>query len=528
MAVATFDLPTSLAAFINRLPKHLDIQPEDIAWHHTMYPYFAAAGHSERKAAALKAMITGEGDVHMTLGLTAFKVRPIKRLRFCASCNRENFAEYGEVWWSRIFHLPGVLVCPVHGEPLRASTIDLDSTKRHEFVPANTENCSENAPLICQPNREQIEILSNIAQTSGGFLKRREAPVRDLEEFRHAYLERCRLIGLMKSEKKVDLVGLHKAFLTYWKPVSDLLEKDTGADLMSDLGWLDALLRKQRKASHPFQHILLSIFLEQHAELSPQERHPFGIGPWECRNPAALHYGAKVVEQLRTYNNKGSLVASFSCTCGYKYTRGVNRHGAIGPPRFKEGGPLLTGLLRDSAKKGDSIRSIARRTGLDSKTLVRIMKNAGIPVDSIMAANASEETPKPKPDLPSPVRKKQSPKRKTRVDWVALDKSMAGDVEPIAVKMRHETPPRRLAFAALELELCSRGYVLKRRTKLPLTYAAICDFSESKDAFRVRRYKWWEEELSSTGIPAPDWKIVREAGIRKELFQENLAGALEQ
>lgn len=456
----------------------------------------------------------------MTLGLTAFKIRPVKRLRFCAVCNRQNYDTFGEVWWSRLFNLPCVLVCPKHGKPLLTSTVDLDDLSRHAFIPAIPENCLENAPPVCEPNVKQLDLLISIARTSECFLRRGQVPVDDLEEIRHAYLDRCRQVGLMKSEKKVDLPGLHEAFANFWKPVSILLEMDSKTDLFSDLSWLDALLRKQRKASHPLQHILLSIFLQQSAEVKPKTKHPFGNGPWVCRNPAAEHYGVNVIDHLQTYNNKGCLVGSFSCKCGYVYTRGVNPQGAIGPPRFRQGGPLHTDLLQRSLMNGESLRGLARQVGLDSKTVVRILKTAGIPVNSVMAPNASPIMSTAKTDLDPPVCKRPPTNRKPRVDWDALDRSMANDVKRIVCRIQEETPPRRAAFAAIEMQLCKRGYVLKRRAKLPLTFAAMNCASELKERFRIRRYNWWQQQLSSSGISAPNWHIIRLAGIRKEFCNE--------
>lgn len=106
------------------------------------------------------------------------------------------------------------------------------------------------------------------------------------------------------------------------------------------------------------------------------------------------------------------------------------------------------------------------------------------------------------------------------VDWDALDRSMASDVKRIVCRIQEETPPRRAAFAAIEMQLCKRGYVLKRRAKLPLTFAAMNCASELKEIFRIRRYNWWQQQLSSSGISAPNWHIIRSAGIRKEFCNE--------
>lgn len=526
MAVATADLPKGLLGLTERLPARSNLTAHDFVWHTTLFPYFAAYGDLERAARSLDAMISGKGDIHLTLGAAAFRMRSVRTLRFCPSCNHRDYLECGEIWWSRLFQLPGVLVCPIHEEPLRESLIDLDRAPRHRFISAEPDNCPLTAPPLCRPDARQMDRLALVARASAGLLNRRGLRRLELETFRQAYLQRCSATGLMKSRKKVDLTALHDGLLAYWDPVWALLAQDCSKDLVTDLGWLDAMLRKQRKATHPLMHILLHEFLDKLPDIEVAPVHPFGSGPWECLNPAAPHFGQNAVRDLSICRNKGALVASFSCDCGYRYTRGVDRQGHIGPARFRSAGPLLVNHLRDLSVAGSSLREMARQTHLDPKTLVREMKLAGIATTSTMRRAVDKSSSRSSaPRMPEKKRPLAQAEARPRVDWHSRDAALVVRLPSIAAEILNQGPPIRASFSALEQRLAVRDYVLKRRQKLPRAYLALKDLAESKEEFRIRRFKWWSSQLSNLDLPAQRWKVIRQAGIRGEFVSQVLAAS---
>ena len=79
----------------------------------TLLPYytgFQPEGVSRRARIAMK---SGQTDgLFDRLGMAAFRVGRVTRLRFCPECLREMQARYGETYWRRDRQLPGVLLCP--------------------------------------------------------------------------------------------------------------------------------------------------------------------------------------------------------------------------------------------------------------------------------------------------------------------------------------------------------------------------------------------------------------------------------
>src|SRR5690606_403795 len=80
------------------------------------------------------------------------------------------------------------------------------------------------------------------------------------------------------------------------------------------------------KTAHPIRHLLLSRFLGISLHdlfYKKMEYKPFGDGPWPCLNAAADHYLKPVVCDLKVSHSTDLKcpVGTFSCTCGFVYTR---------------------------------------------------------------------------------------------------------------------------------------------------------------------------------------------------------------
>src|SRR5258708_36250857 len=53
------------------------------------------------------------GAVHGRIGVLTNSVKD-QNLRFCPACVRKDRATFGETYWHRMHHLPGIDVCPQH------------------------------------------------------------------------------------------------------------------------------------------------------------------------------------------------------------------------------------------------------------------------------------------------------------------------------------------------------------------------------------------------------------------------------
>lgn len=80
-----------------------------------------------------------------------------QHLKFCDDCAREQQRDHGVCWWERNFNLPLIAVCPKHGTPLRAASIDwvLASALPHEVL-------RHSKPVISHVDEKSINIARNI------------------------------------------------------------------------------------------------------------------------------------------------------------------------------------------------------------------------------------------------------------------------------------------------------------------------------------------------------------------------------
>lgn len=521
-AVATVDLPNRLEELNSRIPNAANCTARSLAMRHTLLPYYTAYTAPDRAQQALSAMSGSSRDVHLMLGIVSSRVPRIRRLRFCQSCNRENLQRHGEIWWRRLFQLPGVLICPEHVEPLCVSNVDLDSLSRHHYAAATLLNCPANAEQCCFVLPEQIKLLLSIVNASEFLLKREILPTNSVDIYRKKYIDLSMTARLMRTPRALNVQALEVAFKTYWEPVKQLVP-----ELLDEPNnWIAAMFHSRHKTFHPLQHILLETALMAHDRTGIGEG-PFGSGPWLCLNRLSDHFDTPAVTRLNLYKDHDKLVGRFTCSCGYVFTRGVSEDGLHGPPRYRHYGPLLRAKLIEFSGLNLSIRAIGRILGLDAKTVAREMALAGIDNNSIMVARAQAKI---KTDKPSKVNTSHRKRRQTKIDlsptprleWAKIDSELESRVGAVANQINSLRPPKRRTFALLERQLAGRGYVRHRMQKLPRTAQAILAQIETGDAFRIRRFEHWREQRTSEGRPMRLWDVAKRLSLTPAKLSELL------
>ncbi|MHB8886649.1 MAG: TnsD family Tn7-like transposition protein [Methylovirgula sp.] len=358
-----------------------------------------------------------------------------------------------------------------------------------------------------------MEDLIQIAEASATLLDTQPSP---MESGRAELLYRglARRAGLMRSRGHVDIARLSDGFRERFGAVLPYLDGTDPAVGGGD-GWLAAMTRRHRKAVHPLQHILATLYLERlpAAAVTAPTRHPvFGPGPWPCRNPLAAHFRVDVVERFSQYSNRDALVGVFTCSCGYEYTRGVDKTGKLGPPRYRQFGPLLRPVLEASIADGDALRAIARKTGLDPKTVVAEAEALGISVPSKC------RRPRREKKACVPKRREPSERRaaKPRTDWQLRDREEAVRVRHAAKVIARELPPVRVTAAEIERRLGRRDWLRHRLHVLPLANAELDRVAEPLEAFQRRRLRWAIDELLADGNGVPAWRVLKLAGLRSD------------
>ena len=512
--IASFDLPGRLGSLAERLPVERGLDVSAIVRRTTLYPYYTAFSSAELRSDLASAMAGSISGYHLRLGIAAFTTARTTTLRFCPACRAAMTKEHGEPYWRRSHQLPGVLVCPDHGEPLRVSRISCQTLNRHAYWLPNDAACPDEAlPAVRTKDPVTLRRLSEVARASAALLED-PPPSTTLAEIGTRYRERVAAAGFMRSRRRIDQPGLLAAFREHFGQALQHLPVSDPAD--GEEGWLAALTRKQRKAAHPLLHVLFDLFLEaqgQHREISDGRPIGFGSGPWLCRNPLARHHGQPVVADLAWYRNRDAHVGIFTCGCGYVYTRGVDRAGRLGPPRYRAYGPLLADVLPVLIAEKLGLRAVARRLRLDPKTVATEAGRLGLVTPWACQPVTARGTTQAKAPLELPERLRDRERRGPRKDWLAVDRELIVRLRHLETVIRREAPPVRASVAEFERRLGRRGWLCNRRRLLPLTTAFLDAHQETVAAFQGRRLEWVIQSLTIIGSPPAAWRACALAGL---------------
>lgn len=518
--IATFDLPGHLQSLADRIPSDRGLSVDHIIDTLTLFPYFTAFAPPAKQEKARDLMRSGAVDgLHVCLGLSAFRIGRNQWLRFCPECAQEMQAAHGELWWRRDHQLPGVLVCPIHACLLLESEISFAQFSRHEFIAATSKTCPSHArPVVRLMDQACLEHLQRIARRSADLLCNPPTG-RTLARWTAFYRSHMFETGLSKSVATVDQHSFDAEFRQFYGRVLELLPSVMdGSNFAGD--WLASIVRKHRKGHHPLYHVLVQDFL---AQREPRTS-PFGTGPWPCINPLAKHSSHSPIKTFAQHRNHGNRVGVFSCICGYVYTRCLDvKTNTLGLPRFLNYGPLLESAFRQLVMDGSGLREIGRTLRLDPKTVVRLASELGIavpwkptlsgkkvPVSQLLAVQRIP--PLSNGDRAPPISHDSS--RRPRCDWPEIDAAVFTKFTALVGTIHAETPPVKISVAELERRINLRGWVLKRRHRLPLTMALLERVVETTETFQLRRIHWAITELERCGAQVKAWRVMRMAGLR--------------
>jgi hypothetical protein len=518
--IASFDLPGHLQSLADQIPSDRGLSVDRIIDTLTLFPYFTAFEPPALQNKVRSAMRSGDIDgLHVRLGLSAFRIGRNPRLRFCPECAVGMLAVHGELWWRRDHQLPGVLVCPAHGSLLRDSMVSFSQYSRHEFVAASPKNCpSHGRSVVPVVDHACLAHLHRIAQRSADLLSN-PTTGRILSFWTMFYRSQMLEAGLVKSAATVDQRRLNREFRNFYGNALEQLPAVMANDEFSG-DWLASIVRKHRKANHPLYHVLIQDFLAQR-ELWTS---PFGAGPWPCVNPLINHCSRTPIKSFTQHRNGGNRVGVFSCTCGYVYTRCLDSQtGALGLPRFLRYGPLLEPALRQLVLAGGGLREVGRSLALDPKTVVRLANELGIAVSWKSRPCKEKEWALSKrvvqPMLPLRQPRAAVPatptlSRRSHCDWPEIDRAWVTKISVWVNTVRAETPPVRITTAELERRIDRRGWLLKRRHRLPQTMDFLAQAVETTADFQLRRIHWAIAELERCSAQVKAWQVMRKAGLR--------------
>lgn len=327
--------------------------------------------------------------IHARVGLTGngTQVPLPATLRFCPVCISEDRINIGEAFWHRVHQVPGVEVCPVHAVFLEYSCVPARcSWFDWKFITAEQISVGIHTRLLDMSNPTDL-LLFTLAQDAD-WLLRECSTIPGPMQLRQQYLR---------------IFRTHKSFTSNDKEMPqilcNLLEQLYGRDALTLLyctvydsarkSWPYRFLFDPTYFSHPLHHLLLIHFLGYSVkEMFNQavDHQPFGRGPWPCLNPVSSHYKHLIIHDCKvtpSRTNPVVVMSTFSCECGYKYTRSgpdSSRDDCYRYTAVKSYGSIWEAKLQELWMNTTcSLAMVGRELGVGKDTVERHARRLGLP-----------------------------------------------------------------------------------------------------------------------------------------------------
>jgi hypothetical protein len=493
--VAVPDLPSNLDAVARATQESWHLGAEELALQHTLVAYYTHFRGAHRAKKVLKEMAGDGASLQVRLGVCAGAARPPKWFHLCWRCHAEDLARYGEAIWHRAHHLPGVLVCHVHGEILVQSQVPFRPAGRHEFRAAPIEvDVSDLQPLVSSLTRS--EVAKAVAVRSTDLLHAQPCARPTQPDYRSRLAQFGWAAGRGKDEK------LRTAFVDYFG--DDLLRASFRSREGQSLAWLCEVLRTPRRVMHPFKHVLMTVFLdgqgappqEPTAEIEPPSR----VKTWRVYRSVQMRNEAASLAKF------GLTTHAVACALEVDWK---TAHRLLAPlPSSSPSGP------RDSRVDRQSWEQLCAAHPLRGKKALRALAPA------LYARLYRNDRAWLLAWQPLEVPASATPRR---VDWHERDAKTELEVREQAARALRQVPPQRVSRNRVLAALGIRALVAHRAALLPMTCAALRELSESVDAFQLRRLI---HVLCRRGAHLPDWQVLRQAGIQPCRFADKGQGLL--
>lgn len=406
-AAMAADLPARLRTLVSRLPPGHRVSIDRLISDHTLVPLFTPFV-SARRVAILKERMAGTrgGLLHGSLGVNTFASK-VKVFRYCPPCVEADRAAFGETYWHRSHHVPGVSLCAIHKTYLRETDVHLRySRRRRPFVTAETTLPGADLVAVVERDNRLLKLQATLASNAKWLLEHPKfAGYQSNHRNRYVHLlyerDYCTYSGVLNRRK------LAADFNSYFS--LNFLQM-MNCEIVPDgnENWLHRLVYTRDRVLHPIHHLLLLQFLDQNPESffstvshgisksqKPEPRSspetiplfvaaPFGDAPWPCLNPASDHFRQCVVTvcevgctQLHPRRPHGI----FRCECGFAYSR-------IGPDqteadrlrlhRYVSFGEQWDNTLREGVEKGETYAVISQRLRVSTETMRKELCRLGL------------------------------------------------------------------------------------------------------------------------------------------------------
>lgn len=249
------DLPSRIGHFVEVTRGQLG-NVESIVRSHTVLPFYLPFAASAFESGVLATMAgTSIGSLKYQLGLLTSRFRANHPLKACPVCMSADRSRWGASYWHVQHQLPGVWVCPVHGELLVQSNLKASGVGRFQWLLPASSHMTLSASVP-----DDIGALSSLGKLAIWLWSRPSAtrfdPVRVLGAYRRALRDKGLLHG--NGHGRLTHKDIGEQYAAFVRPLRQIDElralPDSPQSAAREVG---RLTYAPRSGMHPLRHLAL-------------------------------------------------------------------------------------------------------------------------------------------------------------------------------------------------------------------------------------------------------------------------------
>lgn len=255
--------PSRLSDLVEALPSGTSFSVSQIIARHTLLPYYAPFLTSDQLKHAQVSMAGDGKGLMLKLGVNASRIEGASRVRFCPECLDEDIRRVGAAYWHRVHLLPGVLVCPDHGQLLKVVDPGWNSRNSRQLNLPDDDAVQAHA-IQLDAAKETLPRLQQIALSSRLLLGLQLGSL-PADAVRACLLQGAAGLDLTSgAAHRLDLRRLGTHMVSFFKALPAACEYSILRECPAGLPatWVTKLLRRPRGTHHPLKYIVLASALE--------------------------------------------------------------------------------------------------------------------------------------------------------------------------------------------------------------------------------------------------------------------------
>lgn len=508
--IASVELPGNLDIIISNLPANSKYSSEFFIYNNTLFPYVASFLPEKRAREVKGLMKEGQASlIYNKSGYISGSINQNRSFRFCPECMREDFQNYGEMYWHRIHQITEVYVCPKHKLALVESKIDMRGNNRQSFIPATPEVCYVgNTPTYSDDIFEKLMWIAEDVQSILDF----EFAFQSIESHKYLYMEELIKKNFANSNTMVHQKKLRKAILEFWgNETLQLLQCPIYEE--KECYWLNSLVRNNSISSQPIRNLILMRFLciepnkllGNKIDISGNKNHK---KKWEDKLKSLINKRISIRQMAIELNSTPKTIKKYIDKLG------------VEPYWVDAGGRRYSMEYKDTQEFKDRLAKARKEWIQLQNEYPKLSRN------NIKKLNETLYTWLTRYDKEWLDSNSPNIRNYKLIDWEKRDKELLPVVKKIIENMKCGKP-ERISWTIIGGKLGNCGLLFKNKDKLPGVKRYIETNIETLQEFQLRKIRWAIDELERENKSITKWNLIEKSGV-KIRYIKNIYGDIGQ